>query len=92
MSKRITIRKTNRVMNKLKQKIRYKDKTEWNRELKKLQNQSIDDIQVNEVDTQNKMTEPNNMNPIRAAVKPGRTKPVRKPDKRSTTNQLLPLS
>lgn len=89
MSKRITIRKTNRVMNKLKQKIRYKDKTEWNRELKKLQNQSIDDIQVNKVDTQNKITEPNNMNPIPIGPLSNQVEPSRFENR---TNEAQPIN
>lgn len=64
MSRKITTRKTNRVINRLKHKIQLKNKTEWDKELKKLQNQPIDDIQINEIDTETKITETNKPEPV----------------------------
>lgn len=78
MSRKITTRKTNRVINRLKHKIQLKNKTEWDKELKKLQNQPIDDIQINEVDTETKITETNKPEPVSLTeplsnpVEPGR--------------------
>lgn len=64
MSRKITNRKTNRVINRLKHKIQLKNKTEWDKELKKLQNQPINDIQINEIDTETKITETNKPEPV----------------------------
>lgn len=78
MSRKITTRKTNRVINRLKHKIQLKNKTEWDKELKKLQNQPINDIQINEIDTETKITETNKPEPVSLTgplsnpVEPGR--------------------
>lgn len=56
MTRKITTKKTNRIINRLKHKIQLKNKTKWDKELKKLQNQPIDDIQINEIDAETKIT------------------------------------